>query len=303
MTDKKKSPCNAGQKCSEKNYLTDTLGVLLERTSCRLFLKKKITKKTADAIIEAGTKSATGGNLQPYSIIKVQSIETIEKVAELCEQKFLAGAPMHLLFCIDWRRNMRWADLERAPFAANRSFRHFWISFQDTIICAQNICTAADSLGLGSVYIGTVIDCLPKIKKIFALPYGVMPVVLLALGYPKIKPAPRKKLGLDMIVHDEKYCDVEDVKLLSAFNKKYEGLKVQITAQNVKEMYKVSKNVEGEKFAQKVVKRIKEAGYINYAQRYFGLHYPADMMCDSNKKLLGDIEKFGFGWFKEFKKK
>ncbi|HNY13633.1 MAG TPA: nitroreductase family protein [Candidatus Wallbacteria bacterium] len=316
MTDKKKA--NSGsvkktveisshhgvaQKAASREFANETVGLLCERASCRSFSNKKISSKIADTIFEAGVRSATGGNLQPYSIIKTKSRKTIDKIAELCDQKFLSSSPMHLLFCIDWRRLKRWAALDAAPFSANNSFRHFWISFQDTIICAQSICNAADSLGLGSVYIGTIIDCLPEIKKLFDLPDGVMPVVLVALGYPKVKSAPRKKLGPDVIVHDELYRDIEDRKLLSAFDKKYEGQKVQITKENLKKMYDVCKNVEGEKFAEKAIKRIKEKGYITPVQRYFGLHYQADAMASGNQKLLDTIKKFGFGWFRDGSKK
>ncbi len=303
MTDKKNSHHGVEEKIVKTKHANETIEILYERASCRAFSKKNISKRTADTILEAGTRAATGGNLQPYSIIRTRSAETMKKIAELCGQKFLADAPMHLLFCIDWRRNKRWASLETAPFSANNSFRHFWISFQDTIICAQNICTAADSLGLGSVYIGTIIDCLPEIKKIFDLPEGVVPVVLLALGYPKVKPLPRKKLGIDTIVHDEKYHDIEDDKLLKAFDKKYEGQKIQITDENIKNIYKVCKTVEGEKFAGKAVERIKENGYIKPVQRYFGLHYRADEMAAGNDKLMRIIENFGFGWFKTGTKK
>ena len=299
MSDPENSHHGVEEMTAKTKYENETVELLLERASCRSFSKKKISKKTAGIILEAGTKAATGGNLQPYSIIRTRSVENMKKIAELCGQKFLADAPMHLLFCIDWRRNKRWASLEMAPFSANNSFRHFWISFQDTIICAQNICTAADSLGLGSVYIGTIIDCLPDIKKIFALPEGVMPVVLLALGYPKVKPLPRKKLSLDMIVHDERYRDMEEDKLLKAFDKKYEGQKIQMTDENMKKMYKVCKAVEGEKFAKKAIERIKEKGYITPVQRYFGLHYRADEMAAGNDKLMRVIGNFGFGWFKD----
>jgi FMN reductase [NAD(P)H] len=130
------------------------------------------------------------------------------------------------MFCLDLHRNERWASLEVAPYTATSSFRHFWVSFQDTIICAQNICTAADSVGLGSVYIGTVIDMPAKIQTMLKLPKGVFPVVLVCLGYPKKKPPPRSKLGVDAVVHQEHYHEMKDKELLEAFNKKYAGQKL-----------------------------------------------------------------------------
>ena len=154
---------------NNRKFANTTLELLSERASCRAFSSKKISNKVMDDILLAGTKAPTGGNLQPYSIIRIRDAETKKNLAGLCGQSFIAEAPVNLLFCIDWRRLERWASLEKAPFSAHRSFRHFWISFQDTIISAQNICTAIDSMGLGSVYIGTILDYFLKLKKLKAM--------------------------------------------------------------------------------------------------------------------------------------
>jgi len=219
----------------EGKYPNRTLKLLIERASCRSFKEKKIPPDVLQLILEAGIHSPTGGNLQPYSVIKIEDEKTKRKLAQFCEkQNYIAEAPVNLLFCIDFHRLQRWAKLEIAPFTATSSFRHFWISFQDTIICAQNICTAADSLGLGSVYIGTVLECFRELRDMFKLPRGVFPIVLLCLGYPESKPLPRKKLGVDVMVHDDKYNEIEDQKLIDAFARKYTDLKVEITEERVK---------------------------------------------------------------------
>lgn len=298
-TKKKEQDSHHGvaRKGAARKYANGTLELLCERASCRQFSKRRIPAKTVSALFEAGVRSATGGNLQPYSIISSGSAASREKIASLCGQGFLADAPLHLLFCIDWRRLGRWASLEAAPFTANDSFRHFWISFQDTMICAQTICTAADSLGLGSVYIGTVIDCLNEVRGLFALPDGVMPVVLVALGYPKSRPAPRRKLGPGIIVHGEKYRDLPDRELLDAFGEKYEGQKIPAGEENLEKMRAVSEAVGGRKLADRVLERIGENGCITPAQRYFGLHYQADLMASGNRGFIETMRKFGFGWF------
>ena len=141
-----------------RRYPNETMRLLLERGSCRYFENRKIPPDVLDLILKAGVHAPTGGNLQPYSIIKIEDEQTKRKLTELCgNQQFIAHAPVNLMFCIDWYRLRRWAELEIAPFTATSSFRHFWISFQDTMIAAQNICTAADAMGLGSVYVGTVL--------------------------------------------------------------------------------------------------------------------------------------------------
>jgi nitroreductase len=277
-----------------------TIQLLVERGSCRTFLKKKIPAGIMEQVLKAGIHAPTGGNLQPYSIVKIENKAVNARLAKLCGQAFVGQAPVNLLFCIDWHRIERWSKLSDAPFTATRSFRHFWISFQDTIICAQNICTAADALGMGGCYIGTVLEFFPALKKMFKLPQGVFPVVLLCLGYPKSKPLPRKKLPVKIMVHSERYRELNDRKLAKAFDDKYPGMKVSITPERLKAMDKVCRTVGGPVLAQKALQRIQKQGYINPAQRYFGLHYNADYMPRHNDRYLKQMENFGFHWFKKY---
>jgi nitroreductase len=278
-----------------------TISLLLNRASCRSFSAKRIPARVMDLILETGCRAPTGGNLQPYSIIKIENKKTAGRLARLCGQDFIGLAPVNLLFCIDWHRLDRWASLEQAPFTAASSFRHFWISFQDTVICGQNICTAADALGLGSVYIGTVLEIFPVLKRMFRLPRGVFPVVLLCLGYPRGKPVPRRKLGPDMIVHSERYRRTGPERLKKAFDKKYAGARIEVTPDRLRIICETAKKVHGISYAEKIRTRIKKQGYINRAQYYFGLHYQADEMPEGNEKYLKLFKDFGFNWFEKYR--
>jgi nitroreductase len=281
-------------------YPNETIRLLFERSSCRDFLDKKIPADVLHFVLEAGIHAPTAGNLQPYSIIKIEDTAVKQKLAEMCEQSFIGKAPVLLLFCIDLHRIERWANLKVAPFTATSSFRHFWVSFQDVIICAQNICTAADSMGLGSVYIGTVIDMPTDIQAMFKLPKGVFPVVLLCIGYPTTRPMPRKKLAVDVVVHSERYREIKDQELIAAYEKKYPDYKLEITEERLETIMKVCRQVHGEEFAKKCAERIKTDGYINRAQHYFGLHYRADVMPEGNDEYIRLMEEFGFNWFKKY---
>lgn len=281
-------------------YPNETLKLLHERASCRSFSDKKIEPEVLQNILDAGIHAPTGGNLQPYSVIKIEKQDTKEKLAEMCGQDFIGSAPVDLLFCIDWYRLKRWAALKAAPFSATSSFRHFWISFQDTVIAAQNMCTAADALGLGSVYIGTILEYFREMIEMFRLPDGVFPVVLLCLGYPKGKRHPRKKLGTDVIVHEERYHDYSDKNLEKAFEQKYPDARFELNERRLETIYEVCKVVHGEKFARKCVAAIKGQGFISQAQRVFGLHYRADMMPDGNEDFLRIMDECGFQWFKKY---
>jgi len=286
------------------SHPNETMRLLFERASCRSFSDRSVPGDVLRMVLEAGTHAPTAGNLQPYSVIKIESPEERRRLAELCGQKFIGEAPVNLIFCIDLHRLERWADLETAPFTATNSFRHFWVSFQDTVMCAQNICTAADAMGLGSVYIGTVLEVFAQLREMLQLPKGVFPVVLLCLGYPKMKATPRKKLGAETIVHDEKYREIEDSRLLRAFNEKYSGQgdrRLDITEERLNTIFQVCRRVRNEDFAKRCIEKIKQNGYINSVQRYFGLHYRADRMPQGNMEYLSIMEASGFNCFKDFR--
>jgi nitroreductase len=284
----------------QKSYANEAMKLLFERSSCRSFLDKAIPQEVLNVVLEAGTHSATAGNLQPYSIIKIENLENKLKIAKMCGQRSIGKAPVLLLFCLDLHRLERWAELEVAPFSATSSFRHFWVSFQDVIICAQSICTAADSMGLGSVYIGTVIDNPADIESMFKLPKGVFPVVLVCLGYPKVRPKSANKLGLDVVVHSEYYGELEDRQLLSAYGKKYKDVKLPLTNERLEKILKVCRIVHGREFEERCAERMKTDGFVNMAQAYFGLHYRADLMPEGNDHYLKIMEESGFNWFKKY---
>ena len=285
---------------NDKAYPNPTSKLLVERASCRDFSDEKIPPDVLQLVLEAGTHAPNGWNLQPYSIIKIENDETKRKLAQMCGQDFIGQAPVLLLFCIDWQRVERWARLSVAPFTATSSFAHFWISFQDTILCAQSLCVAAESVGLGSVYIGAVVEFLAEIRNMFQLPPRVLPVVLLCLGYPKSRPQPQKKLGPDVIVHAEKYREMEDHEIVAAFEKKYRGQELESTPERLATIAKVCRQTRGEEFAKECLARINDDGYINPAQRDFGLECRADFLPLGNEAHLEIMAQFGFDWFKEY---
>ncbi|MFC2172780.1 nitroreductase family protein [Acidobacteriota bacterium] len=302
MPKQKKMPSHHGVTTRMKGeYTNPMLKLLIERASCRSFKAEKIPPAVLEKVFAAGIHGPSGGNLQPFSIIKIERDDIKKKLAEMCWQKYIGRAPVNLLFCIDWHRIERWARLSDAPFTATSAFRHFWISFQDTAICAQNICIAAESLGLGTVYIGTILEYPYECREMFQLPQGVLPVVLICLGYPRSGLLPRKKLPPEVVIHDEIYRDPDDQELLNAFKSKYPRLRVAITEERLEQFAEVCRDVQGEEFAERCLERVKEQGYFNPAQRYFGLHYRANVMPVGNKVFLKFMQDSGCNWFKNYR--
>ncbi len=282
-------------------YPNETIQLLVDRASCRSFDQRPVEPEILQQVLEAGIHAPNGGNLQPYSVIKIENADTKSRLVDLCGgQKFIAGAPVALIFCIDWHRIARWADLQTAPFAATASFRNFWISLQDTVICAQNMVTAADSLGLGSVYIGSVLESLSELRQMLELPDKVLPVVMLLLGHPRGKPPRQEKLDSRLVVHEEKYREPSDDELLDALAKKYPWRR-EATDEALEKLAAVCRTVHGPQFADECLQRIRKDGFIAPAQWYFGLWYRADLLAEGNEDFVNIMQEFGFDWFKDYR--
>ena len=280
-----------------KTYSNETMKLLHERSSIRIFEDRPIPPEVMEEVLRAGLHGATGGNLQPYAIVQIESEEKKKELMDTGEMQPLVGkAPTNLLFCVDWRRIGRWAHASNAPFIATKSFRHFWIAFQDTIIAAQNICTAADSVGLGSVYIGTVESCFMELKQIFKLPEGVFPVVLLSMGYPAqpFKIAP--KLGTEIMIHKEVYRDLPIETLVQAQEEKYDHKTFPVSIKNLASIKEVAFDLGGRKYEKELEDSIMDVGSINMAQRYFGIHYKANWSAKGNMDLIHALKAYGFPW-------
>lgn len=283
---------------SKQVYENDVMRCLKDRGSVRAFEEKDIPDDVLNSILDAGCRSATGGNLQPYSIIKIKSKEQKQALMDTKHmQSIVQHAPVNLLFVIDWHRTKKWAEANHAPYSALEGYRHFWIGFQDTIIAAQSICTAADSMGLGSVYLGTVESCFDELKDMFDLPEGVFPVVILSLGYPKKKPEVAPKLMHNVIVHEERYQEPSIEAINKMMDEKYSDRpNVPLSPKNLEELYEVTKVIDGQEAAEKAVDYAKELGYVHAAQRYFALHYSANWSRMGNGDFLNSLRNYGFSF-------
>ncbi len=281
-------------------FSDDAIKRLLERATCRAFQTRDIPGDVLNSLLQASASAPSAGNLQPFSIIKIESDSGRRRLAELCRQEFMAAAPTCLVFCIDYRRLKRWAILERAPFTATDSFRHFWMAFQDTLIAAQSVCVAAEFAGLGSSYVGATLERFPEMKAALELPQGVMPVVAVCLGYPRINSSPSPKLDPAVLVHDETYRDMDDSELRSAYADKHRDQRLDITDERLARIQEVCAHCHGEEYAAKCLAAIRENGDVNAAQCLFGLHYVADGMPESNELFMRQIKELGFGWFEPY---
>ena len=138
--------------------MNEILESLYRRKSVRAFTEEQISPEDREAILQAALQAPSAGCQLLYTILDITDQEKKEKLAELCDhQPFIAKAKLALVFCADcrkWLSFYREAGLSpREPGAGD-----LLLAVEDAIIAAQNSVTAAESLGIGSCYIGDVME-------------------------------------------------------------------------------------------------------------------------------------------------
>ena len=166
---------------------------LFERKSVRAFSEKPIAAEERELILRAAMEAPTAGNQQLYTIIDVTDQAKKEQLAESCDhQPFIAKAPLVLVFCADclkWLRAYEEAGcVPRQPGAGD-----LMLAVTDAAIAAQNAVTAAWSLGIGSCYIGDIMEQREIQREILGLPEYVFPAVMAVFGYPTEQQMERPK--------------------------------------------------------------------------------------------------------------
>ncbi len=165
--------------------MNQILDVIANRKSIRSYKNQEIEKDVKDKIIQAVFRSPTAGNMMLYSIIDVTRQKVKDKLAKTCDnQPFIAKAPLVLVFLADYQR---WYDYFKAcgvEEIRNPAHGDLFLSCCDALIAAQTAVVAAESLGVGSCYIGDIMENYEIHKELFNLPEYVFPITMLCFGYP-----------------------------------------------------------------------------------------------------------------------
>ena len=204
---------------------TNTIQELAERKSVRVFTEQKITPEQKEQILTAAMQAPTAGNQQLYTILDITDQNLKDTLAETCDhQPFIANAKLVLVFCADCQK---WYDAYEAGGCAPRKpgAGDLMLAVTDTAIAAQNAVTAAHSLGIGSCYIGDIMERCETHRELFHLPEWVFPAVMVVFGYPTSQQKERKKPArcpLKHIVHENSYRRMDEAELREMFRQKYQ---------------------------------------------------------------------------------
>lgn len=202
--------------------MNETIRQLMERKSVRAYTEQEITREEKQAILEAAMAAPTAGNQQLYTILDITDAELKKKLSVTCDnQPFIAQGKMVLIFCADFQK---WYDVfleggcePRKPGAGD-----LMLAVSDANIAAQNAVIAAQSLGIGSCYIGDIMENCETHRQLLKLPPYVFPAAMLVFGYPTEQQTRRPKPArcrLEDIVQENGYSRRDGGQLRRMFEK------------------------------------------------------------------------------------
>ncbi len=204
--------------------MNEIIDVLNNRCSLRKYAKEMISDKHLDLILDMAIKAPTAGNMMPYSIIVIKDDEMKETLSQTCDnQPFIKSAPVCLVFVADyqkWFDYYRINDVEKFCKKTGRTYQgpsesSFILALEDALIASVNAVTAAESLGIGSCYIGDIMEQYEIHKELLNIPRYAYPVAMLCLGYyPKdYKKKFRTRFDKKYVVFNEKYNILDEKRI------------------------------------------------------------------------------------------
>ena len=198
--------------------LTEVMQLQLRHASVRHYRAEPIPDSLLADLVRCGQAAASSSFVQAYSVIRVRDRQARARIAVAAGgQTWIEHAAEFLVFCADLRR------IELACTRAGRGVLEGWtehgmVGLVDVALMAQNVFLAAESKGLGGVFIGGIRNDPQTVADTLALPDLVLPVFGMCLGWPAQRVQPKPRLPLDVVLHEDRYQDSQLPTMLAEYD-------------------------------------------------------------------------------------
>lgn len=201
---------------AEGTAMNEVVRQLYNRKSVRVFQDRVIDESIVEEILRAAVMAPTAGNQQLYTILRITDQVLLESLAESCDhQPFIAKGKLVLVFCADC---LKWYEAFTAAGCNPRlpGPGDLILAIDDALIAAQNAVVAAEAHGIGSCYIGDIMENIETQRELLGLPEYVFPAAMVVFGYPTQQQTERKKperADMKYIVHENRYKHLDTMQL------------------------------------------------------------------------------------------
>lgn len=192
--------------------MNEVINSLYNRKSVRVFEQRDICAEDKRLILESALQAPTAGNMTLYTILDITEQKLKETLSVTCDnQGFIAKAPLVLVFCADFHR---WYEFfcRHCEEVRKPDLGDLQLAMADAVIAAQNCVVCAESLGIGSCYIGDISENFERHRELFNLPSHVVPVCMVVFGYPTPGQKDREKpprFKVEDIVFENSYNEAK----------------------------------------------------------------------------------------------
>ncbi len=205
------------------DFDTPLMEAMRRHRSIRRYRPDALPAGMLEAIISCAQMASTSSYLQQYSVVAVEEETRKDRLAALCgDQEQIRQCAAFLAFCADLNRLKRVCEREGTRIQTEY-FEAFLTAAVDAALLAQNVALAAESLGLGIVYIGAIRNNPAEIVAELDLPELVFPITGMCLGYPAERPKAKPRLPLPAVLHRERYQRAEMDTHLDAYDAEIVG--------------------------------------------------------------------------------
>ncbi len=172
--------------------MNSKLDFVFSRRSIRKYQNKTVPDEMIADLLEAAMAAPSAVARDPWHFIVVRNRETLNKITDILPNgKMLRQAPVAFIVCGDINK----ANLQEESYL-----------LQDLSAAVENILIAANTLGLGTCWLGVHPreERLSGIRQVFALPDQIIPMCGIAIGWPAEQPEARTRYKQER-VHLEKW--------------------------------------------------------------------------------------------------
>ncbi|RMH48943.1 MAG: NADPH-dependent oxidoreductase, partial [Alphaproteobacteria bacterium] len=160
---------------------------LLAHRSVRRYRPDPVPEGTCETLIAAAQSAATSSNLQAWSVISVTDPALRDALARAAgDQDHVRRCPLFLVWCADLSRHAAIAAEAGRELPALDHLEAFLVAAIDAALAAQNAVVAAESLGLGTVYIGGIRNRPETVARLLDLPPRAAALFGLCVGWPDL---------------------------------------------------------------------------------------------------------------------
>jgi len=198
------------RKVPEVGVTNPTIDVLRAHRTIRKFEDSPLSAQDRDALIDVARRAPTSSFRQQFSIIHVTDVALRDQLAEVAQQPYVGTSKGDLfMFVVDLYRNARIREEAGLDIAPLQRTNLFLAAMEDAILAAHNMEVAAESMGLGTVYLGSLLRNPARTIELLELPRMTFPILGLLVGRPLQDPPYRPRVPKDLAVGENTYPKVE----------------------------------------------------------------------------------------------